>query len=184
MLICLGVIAAMPVTSYARRGQSWQRAVGAILPAVARGNIAPRRGASEIVAMLAALLPRLALDREHEEDFFRGTLSVASSTIELGRLRDLASAPYMPENAACAIEHFLERFAGALETLAESRTDRQTRLAEAEIIVAEVRTGLAAQPMESRAAAQAILRAAASLRFIADRFLIDRCYLEREFTED
>src|SRR5262249_18845319 len=138
----------------------------------------------EIVAMLAALLPRLALDREHDEAFFRGTLSVASSTIELGRLRDLTSDPCMPEAAARAVGHFLERFASALEELAESHTDHPARLAPAEVMVAELRAALSAPPLESGPAGKTILRAAASLRFIADRFLIDRCYLEREFVED
>jgi len=184
MLVCLAVIAVMPVTSYARRGQSWQHAVGAILPGVARGVVNPRRGASEIVSMLAALLPRLALDRQREQDFLSGTLSAASSTIELGRLRDLKSDPAMPANAGHAIAHFLDRFADALEALAGSHDDRQARLAEAEAIVAELHAELASQTFESRPASRAVLRAAASLRFIADRFLIDRAYLERRFAED
>src|SRR5271163_4313237 len=179
MIGCLAVIAAMPVTSHARRRQSWQRAIGTILPAVARGGIVPRRGANEIVAMLAALLPRFALDRQRDEDFFRGTLGAASSAIELGRLVALGSDSDMPQNAARAIAHFLERFAVALESLAASRANRQARLAEAEAIVAELRADLGARALERGAAARSILRAAASLRFIADRFYIDRAYLDR-----
>src|SRR5271163_2311764 len=179
MIGCLAVIAAMPVTSHARRRQSWQRAIGTILPAVARGGIVPRRGANEIVAMLSALLPRFALDRQRDEDFFRGTLGAASSAIELGRLRSLESDPDMPQNAARAIAHFLPRFAGALESLAARRANRQARLAEAEAIVAELRADLGARALERGAAARSILRAAASLRFIADRFYIDRAYLDR-----
>ena len=184
MMGCLAVIAAMPVTSQARRGQSWQRAIGTILPAVARGGIVPRRGANEIVAMLAALLPRLALDQQRDEDFFRGTLSVASSAIELGRLRELKSAPDMPRDAADAIANFLERYAEALESLAASPADHQARVVEAETIVAELRADLSARGLAPGAAARSILRAAASLRFIADRFTVDRVYLERRFAED
>jgi uncharacterized membrane protein YccC len=184
MIGCLAVIAAMPVTSHARRRQSWQRAIGTILPAVARGGIVPRRGANEIVAMLAALLPRFALDRQRDEDFFRGTLGSASSAIELGRLVALQSDPDMPQNAARAIAHFLPRFAGALESLAASRANRQARIAEAEAIVAELRADLGARALERGAAARSILRAAASLRFIADRFYIDRGYLDRSFAEN
>ena len=184
MIGCLAVIAAMPVTSHARRGQSWQRAIGTILPAVARGGIVPRRGANEIVAMLAALLPRFALDRQRDEDFFRGTLSAASAAIELGRLAALESDPDMPQDAARAIAHFRARFADALESLAASRANRQARLAEAEAIVAELRADLYARTLERGGAARSILRAAASLRFIADRFSIDRAYLDRSFAED
>ena len=93
MVICLAVIAVMPVTSYARRGRCWQRGIGTVLPAVARGKTIPRRGAAEIVTMLAALLPRLALARQHDEEFFRGTLGAASTAVELGRLAALRSDP-------------------------------------------------------------------------------------------
>jgi uncharacterized membrane protein YccC len=184
MIVCLAVIAALPVTSYARRGQSWQRAIGTILPAVARGRIVPRRGAREIVAMLAALLPRLALDRKPDEDFFRGTLSAASSAIELGRLRDLRSDSDMPENAARNIEAFLGHFADRLEGLAGSSGSRRAGLLEAEATVARLRADLSAQASEPGPAGPSLLRAAASLRFLADRFSIDRAYLERDFSED
>jgi uncharacterized membrane protein YccC len=184
MIGCLAVIAAIPVTSQTKRGQSWQRAIGTILPAVARGGIVPRRGTNEIVAMLAALLPRLALDHPRDEEFFRGTLSMASSAIELGRLRKLKSAPDMPGDATRAIAHFLERYADALERLVASRADHRARVAEAEAIVAELRADLSTQGLAPGAAARSMLRAAASLRFIADRFTIDRAYLERGFAED
>jgi uncharacterized membrane protein YccC len=183
MVGCLAVIAAMPVTSRAKRGQSWHRAIGTILPAVARGDISPRRGASEIVAMLAALLPRLALDRQRDEDFFRGTLSMASLAVELGRLRELKPAPDMPADAVRAIAHFVERFAGALENLAGSRADRRARIAEAEAVVAELRADLSTRLPEPGAAARSVLRAGAALRFVADRFDIDRAYFERDFAE-
>jgi uncharacterized membrane protein YccC len=96
MVICLAVIAVMPVTSYARRGQCWQRCIGTVLPTVARGKTIPRRGAAEIVTMLTALLPRLALDHQRDEEFLRGTLGAASTAVELGRLAELGSDPAMP----------------------------------------------------------------------------------------
>jgi uncharacterized membrane protein YccC len=184
MIGCLAVIAAIPVTSYARRGQSWLHAIGTILPAVARGRVVPRRGAREIVAMLADLLPRLALDRKRDEDFFRGTLSVASSAIELGRLRDLSSDPGMPESAARDIETFLKHFAGELEGLAGSGTSHRADLVKAEAAVVQLRDDLSARASEPGPAAVSLLHAAASLRFLADRFGIDRAYLERDFSED
>ena len=184
MIACLAVIAVIPVTSYARRGQSWQRVIGTILPAVARGRVVPRRGAREIVAMLAALLPRLALDRKRDENFFRGTLSVASSAIELGRLRDLRSDPDMPESGARDIETFLEQLADRLESLAGNATNRRADLVKAETAVVQLYANLSAQVSKPGPTAVSLLHAAASLRFLADRFCIDRTYLERDFSED
>jgi uncharacterized membrane protein YccC len=185
MIGCLAVIAAMPVTSQARRGESRRRVIGTILPAVARGAMVPRKGTSEIVGMLAALLPRLALDRQRDEDFFRGTLSMASLAIELGRLRDMESDAGTPRDVASAIEDFLRRFADALGgVVAASRVDRQVHLAEAAALVAQLRVDLSTRTLEPGTAARSVLRAAASLRFIADRFDIDRAYLERHLAED
>jgi uncharacterized membrane protein YccC len=184
MIACLVVIAIIPVTSYARRGQSWQRVIGTILPAVARGRVVPRRGARDIVAMLAALLPRLTLDRKRDENFFRGTLSVASSAIELGRLRDLRSDPDMPETAARNIETFLEQLADRLESLAGNPTNRRADLVKAETAVVQLYANLSAQVSKPGPTAVSLLHAAASLRFLADRFCIDRTYLERDFSED
>ena len=184
MIVCLAVIEAMPVTSRARRGQSWQSAVGTILPAVARGETVARRGAGEIVSTLAALLPRLALDSQRDEDFFRGTLSAASAAVELGRLREYRADADMPRTAAYGVERFLERFADALEGLATNSGNRRADLSAAEAIAAELRRDLSALTLTPGAAARSVLRAAASLRFIADRFTIDRRYLQRDFVED
>jgi hypothetical protein len=129
-------------------------------------------------------LPRLALDRPGDEGFFRGTLSMASAAIELGRLRQLKSAPDMPPNAARAIEHFLGRFADALQGIAGNDANHRIRIAEAEAIVTDMRAELSAQALEPGKPARSVLRAAASLRFINDRFTIDRAYLERNFAEN
>lgn len=184
MVVCLGILAAMPVNSRARRGQCWARAVGRLLPAVARGQAQPRRAAGEIVGMLVGLLPRLALDRQRDEDFFRGTLGTSSCAVELGRLTALAADRATPPEAARALATFLAAFADALERLADSRADRAARVAEAEALVAGARAALAAQmPATPGEEARALLRAGASLRFIADRFDIDRPYLLRSFAE-
>jgi len=182
MVACLAVIAAMPVTTKARRDRSWRQAVGTLLPAVARGSASPRRASDEIVATLAGLLPRLSLDRRRDEDFFRGTLGAASSAIELGRLVDLRSDPDMPAEAALTLESFLDRFAAALESLAKDAGEG--RLVEAETVVAGIRAEFSALPLAPGAAARSILRAGASLRFIADRFTIDRAYYGRGFDEN
>lgn len=184
MLICLAVVAAMPVTSHAQRKQSWQHAIGTVLPAVARGDVLARKGSGAIVDMIAALLPRLTLDCKRDEAFFRGTLGAASSAIELGRLLELKSDPAMPRDVAQALERFLERFASALEYLTRSRTDHKERFGEAEASIAEIHAVLLAHALRPGDAARLILQAGASLRFIADRFDIDRAYLEYGFGKD
>jgi uncharacterized membrane protein YccC len=181
MVMCLAVIAVLPVTAQPQRDLIWQRSIGTILPAVARGTLLPRRGASEIRAMLSALLPRLALDRPRDEDFFRGTLGAASAAIELGRLAEVIADPALPEDAAKAIRRFLARFASALEDLAASHAERRSRLAEAEAMVSAIGAELAALTLQPGPTARSVLRAGASLRFIADRFYLDRAYLEHGF---
>lgn len=183
MTLCLVVLAAMPVTSLARRGRSRAIALGRMLPAVARREMMPRRASDAIVALLASLLPRLALDRPEEEDFFRGTLGAASSAMELGRLADAARAPDMPPQAAQALEIFLAGFARVLEQLATSRNSAEP-VAQAEALVAQTRAVLAGCPLEpGSAGARAVLGAGSSLRFLADRFDIDRAYLAHNYME-
>jgi uncharacterized membrane protein YccC len=184
MMGCLAVIAAIPVNSQSRRLQGWRRTIGGIMPTVARGGIVPRHGAKEIVAMLADLLPRLALANRRDEDFFRGMLSMASAAVELGRLRKSISDPVMPRSAKLAIEKFLEQIAAALERLAAASYRREIDLTEIEASVTTLRAELASQELESRAAARPLLEAAASLRFIGDRLELDRAYLECQFSED
>ncbi|WP_082519991.1 FUSC family protein [Rhizobium sp. Root1220] len=185
MVVCLAVIVALPVTSKARREQSWRRTIGGVLPAVARGMLLPRRGADEIGNMLAALLPRLALDRQSEEEFLRGMLGAASSTAELGRLVDLKSQTDMPRDVARAIESFLSRFATALERFATERNaDRQVRFAEAEALVTEMLAWISARPLSPGPSVRSLLCTGASLRFLADRFDIDRAYLLHDFDGD
>jgi uncharacterized membrane protein YccC len=181
MLVCLTVIAATPVTSRARRERSWDRAIGTILPAVARGSVEPRRAAREIVAALAALLPRLAPYQQRDDDFFRGTLGAASSALELGRLIELRSDPNLPGDVAAALGRFLEQFASALEAVARDRAGRESALVKCEAIVTEMRAILSSLPLAPGPNARSMLRAGAALRFIADRFYIDRAYLGRGF---
>jgi len=184
MVISLAVIAVLPVNAQPQREACRRRSIGTILPAVARGTLLPRRGAAEIRAMLAALLPRLALDRQRDEDFFRGTLGAASTAIELGRLVEVAADPALPKDAAQAIRRFLARFASTLEDLTASRANLRSPLAEAEAMVGAIDADLAGRPLEPGAAARSVLRAGASVRFIADRFYLDRAYFEHGFAGD
>lgn len=184
MVVCLAVVAVMPVNSRARRDRSWRLAIGTILPAVIRGSAKPRRGSDEIVGMLAALLPRLSLEQQRDEDFLRGTLGAASAAVELGRLVELAADPDVSGEVGRVVAGFLARFAPALEALAAARRDRPARVADAEAIVAEARERLSGLQLVPGPAARHALQAGASLRFLADRFYIDRAYLERGFDDD
>ena len=158
MVVCLAVIAAMPVTSRSRRDRSWRHVIGVVLPAVAArvDQPAPRLGRDRRHAGRPAAAP--GLDRQRDEDFFRGTLGAASSAIELGRLVDLKSDRDMPRDAALAVERFLDRFASALENLAmegaEGVADRLSRLAEAEAIVTDMRVELSSLPLTPGPAAR------------------------------
>lgn len=183
MALTLLVLAIWPVTSAARRGSAWRRAVGAVLPGVARGAIPPREGSAEIVSLLAALLPRLTLSQQRDEDFFRGSLGVASSCIEIGRLRVLSRDAAMPPDAAAGIAAFLEAFAATLERLGVAARDDQAALAAAEAAIEALRADLAGRSIAPGEAATALLQAGASVRFLADRFTIDRAYLARRFDD-
>lgn len=183
MAATLLVLSVWPVTSAARRGMAWRRTVGAILPGVARGTIPPRTGLTEIVSLLAALLPRLSLDQQRDEDFLRGSLGSASSCIEIGRLRALGMDDAMPADAAVAITDFLAAFAAALERLADARPGDTAALAATEAAIEALRKDLAGRTLTPGAAATALLEAGASVRFLADRFTIDGRYLARRFDD-
>lgn len=139
-----------------------------------------------MVTTLASLLPRLTLDRAGEDDYFRGTLGGASFAIELGRLRSLIADPATPSDLATELEQYLSKLAPALQALGGSRaSELQAHIAAIEQITADERTRLAARQLEpGTTLARATLRAGASLRFIADRFVIDRAYYERRFAEN
>jgi len=185
MVACLIVLAAFPVTSRSERGNSWRKIMGRILPEAARGVRPPRSAGQEVVAILAALLPRLALGRRRDDEFLRGSLGAASAAVELSRLAQYARDPSMPPKAAQTMRAGLDAFAQSLERLTQPGGDKPGRLTEAEAIIDRLRAELARQPFSpGTAAAEIVLRGGASLRFIADRFVIDRSFLELRFTEE
>ncbi|MBS7701528.1 FUSC family protein [Chelatococcus sp. YT9] len=174
---CLGLIALLPVTSMANRARFWTMAVGRLLPDAARGARHERKILSAIVDMMAELLPRLSLDRPGDEDFLRGALGAASMSLELGRLNRLRQAPELSPEVAVILADFLNRFAAALEVVPRAGEQRAAWLAEAEFSVRSSVAALGALPLEPGSAAALAIRAAASLRFISDRFEIDRAFL-------
>ncbi|MCS0503555.1 FUSC family protein [Ancylobacter mangrovi] len=185
MATCLGFLALVPVTSTATRTAFWRKVIGRLLPEAARGVRHERRILGQVLDMLAELLPRLSLDRTPDEDFLRGALGAASTALELGRLNRLRRDPDLPPEVAALLTTFLARFAGMLESLPQAGEARAGRLADAEAEVRSARTnlaGLALRPGEPGAALT--VRAGASLRFISDRFDIDRPFLTRSLTEE
>lgn len=181
---CLLFLGVFPVTSLATRRRAWETVIGRLLPEAARGERHERKILGEIIDLLAALLPRLSLDRAGEDDFLRGTLGCASTSLELGRLNRLTRDPDLPAATTAIVSAFLMRFAELLEALPHAGGRRLDVAAQAEDVTRRAYAELAAQPLEpGSAGAELTLRAGASLRFICDRFDIDRAFLLRSFAE-
>ena len=102
--------------------------------------------------------------------------------MELWRLHDRKDDPAMPPPARAAIDACLDHLARAFSLLAERGAKRPEIVGDAEAAVLTARAALAALPLEPGSpGAHAVVRAAASLRFVADRFGIDRPFLLRSF---
>jgi uncharacterized membrane protein YccC len=185
MAACLGLFTLFPVTSMATRARFWKTVTGQLLPEAARGVRHERKILGQIVDMLAELMPRLSLDLTDEEDFLRGALGAASTSLELGRLNRLRREPDLPPEASTAVDAFLTRFAAALEALPKAGREGADQLARAEAAVRDARAALACLLLEPGSASAALtVRAGASLRFISDRFDIDRAFLARSLAEE
>ncbi|MEJ0046892.1 MAG: hypothetical protein WDN04_12820 [Rhodospirillales bacterium] len=105
-------------------------------------------------------------------------------TVELDRLHGLVSDTDLPSGARGAIAACLDKLAETFPGLVNARTQRGTALAGAEAAVAAARAELASVSLTpGSAAARDVLRAAASLRFIDDRFGIDRQFLLGTFVD-
>ncbi len=182
MGVCMIVAAGlMPIDSAGARRRAWAAIIRA-LPVAARGERPERAVAGDIFAVLGGLLTRLDLDKPGDETLLRGALGAASTSMELWRLHDRKDDPAMPAPARAAIEACLDHLAEAFSRLAERRAKRPEIVADAETAVLTARTALAALPLEPGSpAARMVVRAAASLRFIGDRFGIDRPFLLRSF---
>ncbi|MBS0521469.1 MAG: FUSC family protein, partial [Proteobacteria bacterium] len=127
------------------------------------------------------LLPRLDLARPREEELLRGCLGAGSNGIELARLRSLADDPATPPDIAAALRPWLDATVALYEAL-PATPDRPARLAAGEAAARALHDRLEALavPAGSPRAGLAV-RAAASLRFVADRFDSDRPFLLRTF---
>ncbi|TCK30248.1 putative membrane protein YccC [Ancylobacter aquaticus] len=184
MALALVLLNLLPVNSRASRRRLWATTLGTRLPEAARGVRHERVILREIVRALAELLPRLALARPGEDDFLRGTLGAASTGLELGRLRRLLTVPELAESTRGLVAGFLDRFAAQLEAFPAAGRDLAARVGEAEATAREAAAALAAIDLPPGSPAAGLnLRAGASLRFIADRFDIDRPFFLHAFGE-
>jgi uncharacterized membrane protein YccC len=182
MLACLAIAALLPLDSGRIRLSAFAAAMRA-LPTAARGERPERAVGADILASLAALLPRLDLSRERDEVVLRGLLGAASSSLELARLHREAANQSMPDEARAAVAACLDTLGDLYPRLADSRSDAGATASAAEAALASARArldGLALAP--GSAAARSVVRAAASLRFLADRFGLDRSFYLRAFT--
>jgi len=180
LMVAIGLV---PVNVPAVRRAAWATMMRA-LPVAARGERPERAVAGDILATLGNLLSRLDLDRPGDEVMLRGSLGAASTSMELWRLHDGKDDSAMPAAARDALDTCLDRLATAFTRLAEGRGKRPDIVADAEATVSAAQAALAAISVEPGSpAAHALLRAAASLRFVGDRFGIDRPFLLRSFTE-
>ena len=185
MTVCMLVIWLVPVNSSGARQRAWNRMMRELLPQAARGERQERGIASEVLRMLQTLLPRLALGKDGDEILLRGSLGVASTSLELGRLHAGITDPHMPLAGSQAIAAGLEQFAGAFATLPEEPAQREASITRAQEAVERMRDTLEALVITpGTSSARTVVRAAASLRFIADRFGIDRPFLTRSFVEE
>jgi uncharacterized membrane protein YccC len=178
MAVIAGV---MPIDPLAIRQRAW-RAVLRALPAAARGEDRGHPVASDILSILITLLPRLDLDRAAEETTLRGVLGSASMSVELARLHRCGNDPALPQAARDAITMCMQTLAGSFAKLVGGLPARGAVVAEAEASVAAARAALACVSVEPGSeAAREVLRAASSLRFVADRFNLDRPFLLGSF---
>jgi uncharacterized membrane protein YccC len=182
MAACLAVnIGLLPVDAPAARRRAWAAMMEA-LPFAARGERPERAIAGEIFATLTGILPHLDLDKPADEVALRGSLGAASVGMELWRLHDGIADPDLPAPARDAIAGCLEHLADAFAHLPGRRSRRADIIDEAAAKVAATRAVLAGIALEPGSpAARIVLQAAASLRFLSDRFEIDRPFLLRSY---
>lgn len=182
MFVCLIAVRLMPVTSRASRRRAYRRTVNELLPEAAVGQRSERDIAREVIDLLATLLPRLTLGHGQDEIFLRGMLASASSAMELGRLRHMGTGGDLPEPARIAIREGLARFAAIFADLPDQASERETSLLDARNTISGMQAVLEDIDFSSGSATgRAVVDAASSLKFLSDRFELDRTFLDRSF---
>lgn len=175
----LGIVLILPYDPATTRRREWQEVVAA-LPSAARGQRPETSARAPIHTALLKLMPRLDLTRDSDDALLNGTFGAASLSLELIRLGSRIDQPAFPADARDAVAACLAALAGGFERLlqADGAAARGRIVDEAASAVAAARTGLAAlASAPGRSDAILLAHALASLRFIADRLVLDRAYL-------
>ncbi|MFZ5784418.1 MAG: FUSC family protein [Pseudomonadota bacterium] len=175
----------LPYDHGAMRRREW-REILAALPGTARGQRSEGAARTPILLALLKLMPRLDLRRPADDELMNGSFGAASMSLELARLRARLASPSLPQDARSAIAGCLERLAAGIERLAATDTPsaRGRIVDDCLAAVDATRTALAGGPRQVALPGTAVadgtndrLHALASLRFIADRLVIDRAFL-------
>ena len=183
----LAIVLILPYDPATTRRREWAEVLSS-LPEAARGQRPETSARTPIHTALLKLLPRLDLTLDSDDEILNGTFGTASLSLELIRLNSRIGQPGFPgdgrEAAAACLEtlaHGFERLrepgdaaarAGIVDGMAAAIAAARTRLA-----------GLATPPAAVAAAARGtaaaieLAHALASLRFIADRLVLDRAFL-------
>jgi len=175
----------LPYDHGSMRRREW-REVLAALPGTARGERPEGAARTPILLALLKLMPRLDLRRPADDELMNGSFGAASMSLELARLRARLASPSLPDAARTAVAGCLERLAAGFERLSatDAPSSRGAIVDDCLAVVDATRTALAGAPrpavVPGTAAADGTndrLHALASLRFIADRLVIDRAFL-------
>ncbi|MFK8251868.1 FUSC family protein [Ancylobacter terrae] len=184
MFVCLMAARFIPVTFAASRRLAFRRAIGELLPEAATGTRRPRLVAGEIVGLLADILPRLKLGSGNDEIFLRGMLAGASSALELGLLRRATTDPDMPAAGQEAIKRGLALLAAVLSRVPTLGARRDAAIDQAKAEISRMSASLEQLvPDAGSPSARCVVRAASSLRFLADRLHLDHAFLQLVLTD-
>lgn len=182
MFVCLMVARLVPATARGPRRRAVRHTLCVLLPQAANGERAPSQVAREITHLLGALLPQLSLARAGHDRLLRGLLACASSARELGRLRQVATDPSLPEPARRAIEGGLQRLAALFAAWPSSAPSEAAP--SGTVPPDAARDALAGMWMALEAddcrpgsrAAGLVVEAATCLRFLEDRLMRDHAF--------
>lgn len=182
----LAIVLILPYDPATTRRREWAEVVAA-LPEAARGQRPETSARTPIHTALLKLMPRLDLTLDSDDDILNGTFGAASLSLELIRLSGRIARPDFPGDACEEATACLETLARGFERLAQQHDDasRAAIVDEMAAAIAATRTRLAAlatraAPTPAPAGAAGTIELAhalASLRFIADRLVLDRAYL-------
>jgi uncharacterized membrane protein YccC len=175
--------AILPVSSQLLRRRAWLKSVAAMACA-ARDMRTDRTGAREVLSVLADLLLRIDLSKARDEELLRGCLGAASTCVEIGRIHRASGEPGVPPAVVDAIQSWLRAIAGMYENLQVSGAPAPL-LAEGETVTEHLYDLLAATPaFPGSPQGHTAIWAAASARFVIDRFDSDRAFLLRNLAFD